>query len=98
MTVWQLAHDGLARCLANCCRMVVAPRVSGSSLATSAGGGGGETPRMRSQIQWPRRIGDVLAPSVVTLSTLAWVSSPPRWLPGGRATQRSSDPTTGGSP
>ena len=64
--------------------------MSGSILGMSGGGGGGITPRMRSQIHLPRRIGEVRAPSAVTFSTLACVITPPRWLPGGSGTLRGS--------
>ena len=59
--------------------MVVAPRVSGWMAGTSAGGCGGGVPRMRSSTQAPRSTGEVVVPLAVTFSTLAIVSTPPRW-------------------
>ena len=51
--------------------MVVAPRMSGSTAGTLAGGGGEGLPRMRDMIHAPRFTGDVVVPLAVTLSTLA---------------------------
>ena len=69
--------------------MVTAPRMSGSTALTD-GGGGGVWPRIRSVIQWPRRTGEVVVPLAVTLSTLAWVITPPRRLSAGSVTLRKS--------
>jgi hypothetical protein len=38
-------------------------------------------------------IGEVVVPLAVTLRTLAIVRTPPRWLSGGRATFRNSQPS-----
>ena len=87
---WQAAHDARCRCLASCSRIVVAPRMSGSTASTSGGGLGGGVPRMRSSTHAPRRTGEVVVPLAVTFSTLAIVSTPPRWLSGGSSTLRNS--------
>ena len=71
----QLASD---RCLASCWRIDVAPRVSGSNAGMSAGGGSGGSPSNRLMTHAPRSTGDEKVPLAVTLSTLAWVSTPPR--------------------
>ena len=91
---WQAAQDLTSRCLASWSRMVVAPRVSGSTAGTLGGGGGGGSPRMRSMIHAPRITGEVVVPLAVTFSTVAWVSSPPRTLSAGSFTGRSSTPST----
>ena len=95
---WQAAQVCSVRCLSSCSRMVVAPRVSGSTAGTLGGGGGGGWPRMRSMIHAPRRTGEVVVPLAVTLSTLACVSRPPRGLSAGSGTRRSATPSTGGRP
>ena len=64
--------------------MVTAPRMSGSTAGTDAGGSGISTPRMRWTIQLPRSTGEVVVPLAVTLSTLACVMKPPRGLSGGK--------------
>ena len=78
MRVWHEAQVASDRCLASCCRIEVAPRVSGSNAGISAGGGSGGSPSNRLMTQAPRSTGDVKVPLAVTLSTLAWVSTPPR--------------------
>src|SRR5438445_8928161 len=45
-----------------------------------------------SSTQAPRRTGEVVVPLAVTFSTLAIVSTPPRWLPGGSGTFLNSWP------
>ena len=60
------------------CRIVVAPRISGSRAETLAGGLGGGVPRIRSRTQAPRMMGDVVVPLAVTFSTPAIVITPPR--------------------
>src|SRR2546429_3131981 len=70
---WQVAHSASCRCLASCSRIVVAPRMSGSTASTSTVGLGGGVPRMRSSTHAPRRIGDVVVPLAVTFSTPAIV-------------------------
>ena len=42
--------------------------------------------------------GEVVVPLAVTFSTLAIVSTPPRWLSGGSVTLRNSQPSTPGMP
>jgi len=69
-------------------RIVVAPRVSGSSAGTLGGGGCGGFPNSRVIIQTPRLTGEVVVPFAVTFKTLAWVSNPPRLLAGGNFTGR----------
>ena len=87
---WQRRTTPICRCLASCSRIVVAPRMSGSTAGTPAGGFGGGVPRMRSSTHAPRRTGEVVVPLAVTFSTLAIVSTPPRWLSGGSVTLRNS--------
>ena len=53
-------------------------------MAFSLGG----SPTMRSITHAPRTTGEVVVPLAVTVSTLAWVSSPPRTLSFGIATFR----------
>src|SRR5213595_3840155 len=81
---WQALQFSIVRCLASCSRMVVAPRVSGSTAGTLLGGGGGGLPSIRSMIQAPRTTGEVVVPLAVTLRTLACVKMPPRGLSGER--------------
>ena len=52
------------------------------------GGGESGVPMMFFEIHAPRKIGEVSNPSVVTLSTLAMVSSPPRGTSAGNVTLR----------
>src|SRR5262249_41364985 len=95
---WQLAHVAIWRCLASCSRIVVAPRMSGSTAGTPDGGGGGGVPRRRASTQGPGVTGEVLVPLAVTFSTLAMVITPPRWLSGGNFTFRKAGPSTPGTP
>ena len=95
---WQAAHEASLACFANCSRIVVAPRVSGSIAFTLPGGGGMVAPSNRSMKNTPRGTGDVVVPLAVTLSTLACVMSPPRSECGGSDTRRSSQPSTPGMP
>lgn len=90
--------DSIARCLANCSRIVLAPRMSGSIAGTLSGGEGGVVPRMRSRTHAPRNTGEVVVPLAVTLSTPAIVNTPPRWLPGGRVVLRNVQPSTPAMP
>ena len=64
----------------------------------SGGGGAGGLPMIRSSTHLPRSTGEVRVPSAVTFRTLACVMTPPRWLPGGSFTLRSSPPTTPAMP
>ncbi len=84
------------RCFSNWARIVVAPRVSGSTAGTPGGGGGSGLPMIRSMIQAPRRTGDVADPLAVTLSTLASVSYTPRGESSGRVLRQSAEPPTAG--
>ena len=69
--LWQTAHDAICRCLASCSRIVVVPRMSGSTAGTLGGGGGLGRPMMFLSTQLPRITGEVVVPLAVTFKTLA---------------------------
>jgi len=72
--------------------------MSGSTAGMLGGGGGGGLPINRSMTQAPRVTGEVVVPFAVTFRTAACVSRPPRTLPSGSGTRRTSTPFTGGRP
>ena len=93
---WQAAQVFDAVCLASNARMVVAPRMSGSTAGTLFGGGGGGWPSSFSMIQTPRSTGEVVVPFAVCFISAAWVMSPPYGLPFGKATRCMAEPLTRG--
>ena len=67
ITLWQLAHAGLARCCSIRARTVFgAPGVSSGNGGTTGGGGGGGVPIRLSRIHLPRTTGDVRSACDVT--------------------------------
>ncbi len=74
--------------------MVLAPRMSGSTAGTAAGGLGGGSPTMFFMIQAPRITGEVVVPLAVTFMIAPWVINPPWGLHSGNGALRSPDPST----
>ena len=78
---WQEAQArvlrGAAPCAAAACPRA-ARCLSSASFGTSGGGGGGGVPSRLSSTHLPRLTGEVRVGFEVTVSTLAWVSMPPR--------------------
>ena len=102
MRLWQDAHIGLSRCTLSTSRSAGSMPWKSLSLASSAGtfagGGGGGVPRKFASTNRPRFTGEVRSGFDVTSSALPCVSMPPRGLPAGSVTLRSSSPVTSGMP
>ena len=82
------------RCFSNCCRMVVAPRMSGSMGGTFGGGGLGGVPKSFSSNHTPRFTGEVSTPLAVMVRILAWPSKPRRGESAGKLTRCNWSPLT----
>ena len=94
MRRWHDAHVGLARCASICCLSdAVCPIAFSSSAGTPAGGSGGGASSRLSSTHRPRSTGEVRVAYDDTVSTLACVSTPPRW-PSVRSTRRNVGPVT----
>src|SRR5258705_3570328 len=82
ITLWQVAHVGLARCNSNGARTVLAARgvafVLSSSEGTLGGAGGGGVLRKVLRTYLPRKTGEVLVATEVIDRILPCPSSPRR--------------------